>query len=88
VNHAQALETAKLLIAHGASCDPTTCRPLFGAISKRNYGLVKLLRGHNVEINGTSETPSALQVAVSINDPILCRIILGWGALVVDWQFV
>lgn len=80
-------ESLKLLIEQGALVDPPTCRPLFIALSNKRLGLVKLLRASGALINGTAENPSALQVAVSANDAGICRMILGWSELQIDWLY-
>jgi hypothetical protein len=77
----------RLLVENGAEVDPDTCRPLFAAISRRNYGVIKYMRGKGVNVNGSESVPSALQVAISINEAGLCRILLGWSDLRIDWQF-
>lgn len=80
-------ESLKLLIENGALVDPPTCRPLFIALSHKRLGLVKLLRSNGAQINGTADNPSALQVAISANDAGICRMILGWSELQIDWLY-
>jgi len=80
-------ESLKLLIENGALVDPPTCRPLFIALSHKRLGLVKLLRASGAQVNGTTDNPSALQVAISANDAGICRMILGWSELQIDWLY-
>jgi ankyrin repeat protein len=81
------LEAIELLIKHGALLDPPTCRPLFIALSMRHIAVAKLLKSRGASINGGPTSPSALQVAVSANDPALVVLILSWEELEIDWLF-
>ena len=81
------VESLKTLLENGGAVDPETCRPLFIALSHKRLGLVKVLRAYGAQVNGTSDNPSALQVAVSANDAGICRLILGWSELEIDWLY-
>lgn len=81
------VEAVILLIEYGAIHDPPTCRPLFIALSMRHMSVAQLLKDKGANINGTSISPSALQVAISANDTDLVEMILSWEDLEVDWLF-
>lgn len=81
------VDCARALIEGGSLVDPPTCRPLFVAINSKNQRVLELLKENNAAINGNEVVPSALQVAVSGDDIIMCRIVNAWKDLIVDWEF-
>jgi ankyrin repeat protein len=83
----QDLECFQVLLDFGALIDPPSCRPIFIAISSKNIKAVNFLKENKAEINGSLEVPSALQVAISADDPQMCQQILTWEELKIDWQY-
>ncbi|CAG9319906.1 unnamed protein product [Blepharisma stoltei] len=81
------VSAAQALVEGGALVDPPTCRPLYIAISTKHTNIVKFLRTAGALINGSETSPSALQVAISANNINMCRIILGWPELNIDWKY-
>ena len=78
------IESAKVLIDNGSIIDPSTCRPLFASINGKNLKITKYLKEKGAAINGNEIVPSALQVAISGDDILMCQIILEWPELQID----
>ena len=81
------LECIQTILEAGGLVDPPTCRPLFVAINSKNEKIVKYLKEKGAEVNGSNEVPSALQVAISGDDLNMCKLILDWPELQIDWCF-
>lgn len=81
------LECIQHILDAGGLVDPPTCRPLFVAINSKNEKIVKYLKEKGAEVNGNNEVPSALQVAISGDDANMCRLILDWPELQIDWCY-
>ena len=81
------IESQKILLESGSLIDPPTCRPLFVAINSKNIETVQFLKEKGASINGNEFVPSALQVAISGDDVNMCKLILSWPDLIIDWCF-
>lgn len=81
------VNTGRMMVEKGANVNPDSCRPIYVALNNRRMNLAMFLKDSGACINGDENTPSVLQVAVSINDPYLCKCILLWKDLKIDWTY-
>jgi ankyrin repeat protein len=81
------VNTGRMMVEKGANVNPESCRPIYVAVNNRRMNLVMFLKESGACINGDENTPSVLQIAISINDPYMCKCILLWKELKIDWTY-
>ena len=81
------VNTGRMMVEKGANVNPESCRPIYVAVNNRRMNLAMFLKESGACINGSENTPSILQVAISINDPYMCKCILLWKDLRIDWTY-